>query len=81
VPEAPAELFLNQVPQQIHFHSRYGSFEGMNQGELSKDLVSIGSRGGKARAKALSKKEQRAIALKASKAAAKARRTAKSASR
>jgi hypothetical protein len=37
-------------------------------------LASIGSKGGKARAKALTKKEQRAIALKASKAAAKARR-------
>jgi len=46
----------------------------MNRGELSKYLASIGSKGGKARAKALTKKEQRAIALKASKAAAKARR-------
>jgi hypothetical protein len=45
----------------------------MNQGELSKYLASIGSKGGKARAKALTKKEQRAIAMKASKAAAKAR--------
>jgi hypothetical protein len=43
----------------------------MNQGELSKYLASIGSKGRKARAKALTKKEQRAIALKASKAAAK----------
>ncbi len=45
----------------------------MNQRELSKYLAEIGSRGGKARAKVLSKDEQRAIARKASKAAAKAR--------
>jgi len=47
----------------------------MNRAELSKYFASIGSKGGIARAKALTKKEQRAIALKASKAAAKARKT------
>jgi phage gp16-like protein len=45
----------------------------MSLDELSKYLASIGSKGGKARAKALTKKEQRIIALRASKAAAKAR--------
>jgi len=49
----------------------------MNQRDISKYLASIGSKGGKARAKALTKTEQRAIALKASKAAAKARKAAK----
>jgi hypothetical protein len=48
----------------------------VNQRELSKALAIIGSKGGKARAKSLSKKRQRAIALKASKAAAKARSAA-----
>ena len=52
-------------------------YTAMNQGDLSKYLASIGSKGGKARAKALTKEEQRAIALKASKAAAKARRARK----
>jgi len=60
----------------LQLHSGYGTFRSMNQGELSKYLASIGSKGGKARAKALTKKEQRAIALKASKAAARARRAA-----
>jgi hypothetical protein len=49
----------------------------MNRADLSKYFASIGSKGGKARAEALTKKEQRAIALKASKAAAKARRAAR----
>lgn len=49
----------------------------MSLDELSKYLASIGSKGGKARAKALTKKEQRAIALKASGAAAKARRASR----
>jgi len=49
----------------------------MIQGSLSKYFASIGSKGGKARAKALTKKEQRAIALKASQAAAKARKKAR----
>jgi hypothetical protein len=52
-------------------------YTAMNQGDLSKYLASIGRKGGKARAKALTKEEQRAIALKASKAAAKARRAAR----
>jgi hypothetical protein len=51
-------------------------YQPMNRAELSKYFASIGSKGGTARAKALTKKEQRAIALKASKAAAKARKTA-----
>jgi hypothetical protein len=46
----------------------------MNQRDISKYLASIGSKGGKARAKVLTKSKQRAIALKASKAAAKARK-------
>jgi hypothetical protein len=41
--------------------------------ELSKKRASAGRKGGKARAAALTKKERRASALKASKAAAKAR--------
>src|SRR5579862_6448947 len=49
----------------------------MKQADLSKYLASIGSKGGTARAKALTKKEQRAIALKASKAAARAGRAAR----
>jgi hypothetical protein len=53
----------------------------MSLDELSKYLAGIGSKGGKARAKALTKKEQRAIALKASKAAVNARQVAESASR
>jgi hypothetical protein len=48
----------------------------MNQRELSNYFAKIGSKGGKATAKALTRKAQRAIALKASKAAAKARRAA-----
>jgi hypothetical protein len=73
------QRFQNEVPQGVQFHSRYGSLEDMNRVELSKYLASIGSKGGKARAKALTKKEQRAIALKASKAAAKARKEARAA--
>jgi hypothetical protein len=49
----------------------------MNRAELSKYFASIGSKGGTARAKVLTKKQQRAIALKASKAAAKARRASR----
>jgi hypothetical protein len=49
----------------------------MIQGDISNYFASIGSKGGKARAKALTKTEQRAIALKASKAAAKARRASR----
>jgi hypothetical protein len=45
----------------------------MGNPSVLKFLKEIGSRGGKARAKALSAKERRAIATKASKAAAKAR--------
>jgi len=45
----------------------------MSEDPVRKFLAEIGSRGGKARAKALTKEEQRAIARKASKAAAKAR--------
>lgn len=45
----------------------------MAEDPVRKFLAAIGSRGGKARAKALSKEEQRAIARKASKAAAKKR--------
>jgi hypothetical protein len=48
----------------------------MDRNELSKYFASIGRKGGKARAQALTKKEQRAIALKASMAAARARRAA-----
>jgi hypothetical protein len=54
----------------------YWGFRSMSQGELSKYLASIGSKGGKARAKALTKKKQREIAIKASRAAA-AKRSAK----
>jgi len=45
----------------------------MDEDPVRKFLEKIGSRGGKARAKALTKEQQRAIARKASKAAAKAR--------
>jgi hypothetical protein len=45
----------------------------MDEDPVRKFLAKIGSRGGKARAKALTKEQQRAIARKASKAAAKAR--------
>lgn len=51
----------------------------MKQSDLSKYLARIGSKGGKARAKSLTKKEQRVIAMKASKAAAKARKEARAA--
>jgi hypothetical protein len=53
------------------------AYTAMKEVDLSKYLASIGSKGGKARAKALTKKQQRAIALKTSKAAAKARRAGK----
>jgi hypothetical protein len=46
----------------------------MDEDPVRKFLAKIGSRGGKARAKALTKEQQRAIARKASKAAAKARK-------
>jgi hypothetical protein len=45
-----------------------------DQDAIKKVLAEIGRRGGQARAKALSAKERKAIATKASKAAAKARR-------
>jgi hypothetical protein len=45
----------------------------MDDDPVRRFLAEIGSRGGKARAKALTKEEQRAIACKASKAAAIAR--------
>jgi hypothetical protein len=45
----------------------------MDDSPVLKFLKEIGSRGGKARAKALTTKQRRAIATKASKAAAKAR--------
>jgi hypothetical protein len=49
----------------------------VNQHELSKALAIIGSKGGKARSKALTKKQKREIAIKASKAAAKARKSSR----
>jgi hypothetical protein len=45
----------------------------MEEDPVRKFLAEIGSKGGKARAKKLTKEQQRAIARKASKAAAKAR--------
>jgi len=47
----------------------------MNPNEVSKYLKEIGSRGGKARAKSLSPEKRKAIALKAAKASAKARKS------
>jgi hypothetical protein len=44
-----------------------------NEASISKVLSEIGRRGGQARAKALTREERKAIATKASKAAAKAR--------
>jgi hypothetical protein len=47
--------------------------QGMNENDIRKVLAEIGSRGGHARAKALTPKQRKAIATKASRAAAKAR--------
>jgi hypothetical protein len=62
----------------LHFKlSRYGDiFLTMKTQDLSKYLKEIGSRGGKARAKALTPARRKAIALKAAKASAKARKKA-----
>lgn len=49
----------------------------MNPKDISKYLKEIGSRGGKARAKSLSPEERKAIALKAAKASASARKKSK----
>jgi hypothetical protein len=46
----------------------------MSKSEISKYLAEIGSRGGKNTAKKLSPERRRAIAIKASRAAAKARK-------
>jgi hypothetical protein len=47
----------------------------MKTQDLSKYLKEIGSRGGKARAKALTPAKRKAIAVKAAKASAKARKS------
>jgi hypothetical protein len=45
----------------------------MDENDIRKVLAEIGSRGGRARAKALTTRQRKAIATKASRAAAKAR--------